>query len=195
MENQARDNYDGIFSNVSPSIAFGVRRGTDFARLEQQAKDVVAKPVEMKESNEETSKTILENARGVIEEVRRIAEEAGVSQRAYYFKSEADKNELEAKPWLYSTIGLALVTAALSVGLTVRYLFVLPTLTPSQSVQLAIPKLFLFSLLLSATIWTGRTYRAHRHNAVVNRYRQNALASFEAFAQAASGDQETKSAV
>jgi hypothetical protein len=193
--NQVRDQYDAAFNAVAPVLAFTVRKGTDFARLEEQAKGIVAKMEEMKQSNEQTTKTILENAQNVIQEVRRIAEEAGVSQHAAYFKTEADKNEREARPWLNWTIGLASATAALAVGLTIRCWFVLPTLTSSQSIQLAIPKIFLFSVLLSATIWTGRTYRAYRHNAVVNRHRQNALASFEAFAQAASGDQETKSAV
>ena len=66
-------------------------------------------------------------------------------------------------------------------------------LTPSQSVQMAIPKLFVFSVLL-ATVWCGKTYRAYRHNAVVNRHRQNALATFQTFAKAAV-DQATKDAV
>jgi hypothetical protein len=193
--NQARDQYDGIFNATAPAIAFTVRKGTDFARLEEQAKETLVRMDQMRQSQEQTSTTILENAQQVIQEVRRIAEEAGVSQHAAYFKNEADKNEREAKPWLYWTIALACVTALLSVALTVRYFFVLPTLTSSQSIQLAIPKLFLFTVLLSATIWTGRTYRAYRHNAVVNRHRQNALASFEAFAKAAAGDQETKNAV
>jgi len=57
-----------------------------------------------------------------------------------------------------------------------------------------IPKIFIFSILLSAAVWCGKTYRAYRHNAVVNRHRQNALATFEAFAKAAS-DVETKNAV
>jgi len=193
--NQVRDEYDGVFNVVAPAIAFATRKGTDFARLEQQAKDTVERMERMKESYETSAKTVLENAQGVIAEVRRIAEEAGVSQHASYFKTEADKNENDAKPWLYWTIGLASLTAVLTFALVIRYFFVLPNLTTTQSVQLAIPKLFLFSLLLSATIWTGKTYRAYRHNAVDNRHRQNALASFEAFAQAGSGDQETKNAV
>jgi hypothetical protein len=49
-------------------------------------------------------------------------------------------------------------------------------------------------MLLSASVWCGKSYRAYRHNAVVNRHRQNALATFEAFAKAAS-DAETKNAV
>jgi len=48
--------------------------------------------------------------------------------------------------------------------------------------------------MVSATFWAGKTYRAHRHNAVVNRHRQNALTTFQTFAQAAS-EEQTKNAV
>jgi hypothetical protein len=159
--NQARDQYDNIFDIVSPAIAFTVRKGTDFARLEEQAKETLARMNEMSKAHEQTTKTTLENAEQVIKEVRRIAEEAGVSQHSSYFKNEADRNEGNAIPWLTWTIALASVTIVISLGLSIRYFFVLPTLTPSQSVQLAIPKLFLFSVLLSATVWTGKTYRAY----------------------------------
>ena len=37
--------------------------------------------------------------------------------------------------------------------------------------------------------------RAHRHNEVVNRHRQNALSSFETFVAAARADEQTKNAV
>jgi hypothetical protein len=40
-----------------------------------------------------------------------------------------------------------------------------------------------------------RTYRAHRHNYVINKHRQNALQTFRAFSQQANADPATKSAV
>jgi hypothetical protein len=65
--------------------------------------------------------------------------------------------------------------------------------SPKQR-SVAIPKVFVFTVLLSATVWSGKVYRAYRHNAVVNRHRQNALATFQAFAKAANDD-TTKNAV
>jgi hypothetical protein len=193
--NQVRDQYDDLFNVISPAVAFLTRRGTDFVGLEERAKETVGKLEQTLESQRQASESLLKEAKGTIDTVRRMAEEAGVSQHAMHFKNEAERNEKDGKPWLVGTIVLASVTAALAFGLTIWYFFYPPTLTPSQSVQLAIPKIFLFSLLLSAVIWTGRTYRAYRHNAIVNKHRQNALASFESFAKAASGDEETKNAV
>jgi len=192
--NQARDSYDNVFEFVAPAVAFTIRKGTDFEKLEEQAKEVVGRIEASAEENEKTLKTARENAELVVQEVRRIAQEAGVSQHAIHFKEEADRQEKSAKPWLYSTVGIAAFTVSAGSLLLLRYLWVVPTLTPSQSVQVAIPKIFVFSVLLSATVWAGRTYRAYRHNAVVNRHRQNALATFQAFAKAAS-DNETKNAV
>lgn len=63
------------------------------------------------------------------------------------------------------------------------------------SIQLAISKLIVFSILYFALIWGSRNYRAHRHNAVVNQHRQNALSTFQAFVDSAEDDKATKDAV
>ena len=48
-----------------------------------------------------------------------------------------------------------------------------------RAIQLALPKLVLMSVLLSAAIWAGKIYRANRHLAEVNRHRANALYLYE----------------
>jgi hypothetical protein len=52
----------------------------------------------------------------------------------------------------------------------------------------------MFSGLFAGVVWMGRIYRAHRHNYVINKHRQNALSTFETFAKAAA-DEQTKAAV
>jgi hypothetical protein len=192
--NQIRDYYDQVFSNVAPTLAFTIRKGTDFKRLEEQAKSIVQEIETVSHNYQTELNASLKNAQETVEAVRRIAQEAGVSQHFVHFKNEADQNAESAKPWLSATILIAAATV-IGGGLVLwRYLHGIPDLSPSQSVQVAIPKIFVFSILLSAMVWAGKTYRAYRHNVVVNRHRQNALATFEAFAKAAS-DNETKNAV
>jgi hypothetical protein len=67
-------------------------------------------------------------------------------------------------------------------------------ISTGQSIQLSIAKLLFFSLLVGAVVWIGRIYRAHRHNYVLNRHRQNALGTFNTFVDSAH-DAQTKSAV
>lgn len=76
------------------------------------------------------------------------------------------------------------------------YLYAAGLLQVSQEtlIQLAVAKLILFSLLYFAIVWCGKNYRAHQHNAVINKHRRNALRTFQAFAKAAS-DEQTNNAV
>lgn len=67
-------------------------------------------------------------------------------------------------------------------------------LTTAQSIQLGLAKLLLFSFLVGGIVWSGRVYRAHRHNYVVNKHRQNALSTFKTFVSSTQ-DQQTKNAV
>ena len=191
---QIREYYDTVFDTVSPIIAFTTRKGTDFERLEEQAKSIVQQIEQTSQGYEKDLHNSLKSAQETVEAVRRIAQEAGVSQHFIHFRNEANENAASARPWLIATVCIAAATVLSGAGFLIWALFRLPQLTPSQSVQLAIPKVFIFTVLLSATIWAGKTYRAYRHNAVVNRHRQNALATFEAFAKAAT-DVETKNAV
>src|SRR5205085_68200 len=68
-----------------------------------------------------------------------------------------------------------------------------PPPTGAGVAQLLAAKVILFSILGSAVVWCGRIYRAHRHNEVVNRHRQNALSSFRTFVESA--DDATRNAV
>jgi hypothetical protein len=192
--NQARDGYDGMFDIVSPTVAFTIRKGTDFARLEEQAKTTLQRIDAGAEEHGEALQKARRTAEELVDEVRRIAQESGVSQHAVHFKQEADSHEGSARSWLKATVGIALGTVAVGIVFSVIYFNNISTFTPAQSVQLAISKIVILSVLLTATLWAGKTYRAHRHNAVVNRHRQNALSTFRTFAQAASDDQ-TKNAV
>lgn len=192
--NQFRDTYDGTFNAVAPMVAFTVRKGVDFARLEEQGRAILERIEGVSAGHEKAMQAARTTAENLVEEVRKIVQEAGVSQHAIHFKQEAEAHESAAKPWLTVTAWLGGFTVLVGFGLLITYLIISPNLTATQSLQLAISKIVIFSAMLSATFWTGRTYRAHRHNAVLNRHRQNALATFQAFAKAASDDQ-TKNAV
>ena len=189
-----RDHYDGWFHVVSPVVAYSVRKGTDFERLEQKARDEALSVEQLRTDLQSKSEEIIAETQGVLEQVRRAAQEVGVAQHAVQFKSEADQQRTAARTWLKAVIVLAIATTLLTLANVVYYATQPIDLTTAQTIQLAVAKVILFSLLFSALVWTGRVYRSHQHNFVVNQHRQNALTSFETFAKAANDDQ-TKSAV
>lgn len=130
---------------------------------------------------------------GIVRASRDAAADIGVSRHAAHFAEEADDNAKTATAWLRATAVAAGLTF-LAVAGNVVYTFLASAGKSDLNIQLVIAKVLAFSLLLSATLWCGRLYRAARHNYVVNRHRQNALSSFQAFVEAA-GDEQTKNAV
>jgi len=125
---------------------------------------------------------------------REAAANVGASRHATLFAEEASAYERVGGKWLWATGLSAAVTLAAAVA---NYVFLdanTGASTTGSSIQVVIAKVFVFSMLLSATVWCGKNYRAARHNHVVNKHRQNALTSFQTFIEGAS-DAQTKNAV
>lgn len=133
-----------------------------------------------------------EELAGIVQASRDAAADVGVSRHASHFATEGDIHARAAKAWLGATgffAAVTLVAVVANLGHALAH-----SSDSGFTVQLVLAKVLAFSLLISATVWCGSSYRAHRHNAVVNRHRQNALGSFQAFVSASSDDQ-TKNAV
>lgn len=192
--NQVAALYDQHFPHISPIIAYSVRRGTDFDRLEREARSAVAEIGEIKSELENRTNDILARAEDTLKQVQRAAAEVGVAQHAIHFRQEANEHLDRSKWWLIATGVLGLLTLAFAVWVLYSYRSAPADLPAAQSIQLGIAKLFVFSVLSFAVVWSGRMYRAQWHNYVVNKHRQNALSTFETFVKAATDDQ-TKNAV
>ncbi len=135
----------------------------------------------------------------------------GIVEHAKFFEQEALDHRSSARWWLWATLFLAAV-ATFAAGWNfykIESLFTdviagkaasHPTNATDAKpdtgleIQLAVSKVIILSILLSAAIWTGKVYKANRHNFVVNRHRRNALSTFQTFATSAS-DAQTKNAV
>jgi hypothetical protein len=193
--NQFRDRYAREFAEISPVIAYGIRRGVDFDRLESEAKRTVASMNALLENEKKTQEQTAETVKQTLDDIRKLAREAGVSQHAELFNQEAENHNSAAASWLTATAWTAGITTLIAGGLLWWAAFYTPNdISTAKAVQMGIAKIAILSLLFSAVLWVGRMYRSHRHNYVVNRHRLNALRTFETFARAA-GDDATKNAV
>lgn len=186
--------YNGYYSQIAPVVAYSVRKGTDFEQLEKKAREALHEVEGLKTEMQGTVGGIMTEAKATLDEVRKVAAEAGVKQHAVYFKDEADRHAAARKTWLKVTVILGAMLLVAGVGTVAFYMFNRETLGTGQAIQLGVAKLILFGALYFAVVWASRIYRAESHNFVVNRHRQNALGTFEAFAKAA-GDDQTKNAV
>ena len=116
----------------------------------------------------------------VLSDAREAAATVGVSDQAIHFKDEADKHERASKIWLRWVIGLAAVLGAFIVlTLWLRDCGIFKTDDSAYAiVQVALSKVLFFSVLTYMLYLAVRNFLSHKHNAVVNRHRQNALSTY-----------------
>ena len=187
--------YQPAFTKLHPFISYGVSRVADFQRLEndaraavQAARDDAAKLIgQLEESKSEAAQ--------ILEEVRRVAAEQGVSQQAIFFKEESDEHQTLADTWrgwtMWVAAGLALYAVAS------LFLHKIPLLRPEttyDAFQLVSSKILIFGVLSYLLFLAAKNFLSHKHNAIVNKHRQNALMTFKALADAA-GSEESRDVV
>ena len=194
LVNKVRDQYDNYYATITPHIAYIQKKGVDFRALEQQARDAIKDIEATRQQQHEMQRKMQTEAEEILETIRRAAAEAGVSQHAIYFKDEASSHSKIAKVWLGATILIGMIGLAFALYSINFYSKAETVLSINQSIQLAVAKIVAFSILYYCLIWASRNYRAHRHNYVVNKHRQNALSTFQAFVNATEDD-TTKNAV
>jgi hypothetical protein len=186
--------YQEFFPSLASVISYAIRKGTDFEKLESEASKLVADMKALGDVQKAEADKTASQMKEIVDQVRRSAAEVGVTQHNVHFRDQAAEHLGSSDKWLKATLVFGSATLFYGIVTTLYFLFWPPTLTPSQSIQVAVSKLILFSVLSFATVWTGRIYKAHWHNYIVNKHRQNALSTFETFVKAASDDQ-TKNAV
>lgn len=128
----------------------------------------------------------------IVSAARDASATVGVAHFTADFSSKEEKLEGEAKNWLIATAIFGLITVSAAAG---SFFIPLPSDSGSAGlVQFFTSKIILLAILLTASIWCGRIYKAIKHQAATNNHRANALKSFQAFVNATS-DESTKNAV
>lgn len=183
---QIEDAYQTTFNTLLAIIAYSTSKSADFKRLETEARAMLQviedKATELTKQLGNDKKT----SEQILEDIRKVAAEQGVSQQAIYFRDAANNHEVEANKWQMYTIWLAVILgiyAVLTVGL-----HKIPWIKPEdiyQTVQLAISKVLIFAVLSYVLYLSTKNYLAQKHNAVINKHRQNALMTYEALVDAA----------
>lgn len=139
-------------------------------------------------------KKIESDAKNALQNIHLVSSKAVVSKHSVIFKEEAANHKRNSWCWFAGIIVLIVTIILIAYGLLNG------SLMPSSNdigiiIQYTIAKLIIFSTLYFALAWAVKSYRANKHNEVLNKHRQNALDTFDAFVDAASSDEQTKNAV
>lgn len=176
---------DQVFDVLWQFVAYGVARNTDTTLIETQARAAIQS---IKDGSATLTKELVsakDEATNALIEIRKVAAEQGVSQQAVHFKSEADQQEVLAATWLTYTFwaaGAVGLFALISVFFH-KIDWIRPGNT-SEAIQLVSSKFLIFGVLGYLLLMASRNYTTHKHNAVVNRHRQNALLTYKTLVEA-----------
>lgn len=182
LAQQLEGAYAPSFEQLLLFICHGVSRTADFKALEMDARSANQRMqdefAQLRKGMEDKDK----EADSMLVKIRSAAAEQGVSQQAVYFKEEANKHAANAADWLkrvWWAAGILVVYAVASL-----FLPALSWLQDMDTVQLAVSKTLIFIVLGYALFFCAKNHAADRHNAVVNRHRQNALMTYQTLVKA-----------
>lgn len=193
--NSLKARRDQLFDQIWQYVAYGVAKNTDASLIEVQARGMIQSIKDQSVALTQAITKSKEDADSALDAIRSVAAEQGVSQQAAYFKSEADSQELLADKWLtltYYFAGAVGTFAVLSLFIY-KWDFIKPE-GSAELLQLISSKILIFSVLAYMLLLAARNYSTHKHNAVVNRHRQNALLTYRAIVEAA-GEKGTEDIV
>lgn len=187
--------YPAAFQQLHPYISYSLHRSADFQRLDTEARATLQR-IEDKANKITADLAGHESeAQRVLEEIRNVAAEEGVTQQAAHFRAEAELHETEAEKWRKKTINLSWALGAYA-AITL-FLHKIPFIAPANTydtVQLAISKMLVFAVIAYMLFLSARNFLNHKHNAILNKHRQNALMTHKALIEA-SADSGVREAV
>lgn len=189
---EVKQDYNSIFSSLLPLTNYCSSVLVDVQQLETIWRKKIE---EFDATNEAHISRMGESETRVsemVENIRVASAEVGVSQQAIYYKDEGDYHNNWA--WIWS--GITLFSIIVLVSYCGMLLLKPDWFAPNgddirYDIQFIVGKVLLFGVLSYVVYLSARNFLSHRHNAIVNRQRQNALLTFEALVQA-SGNEESR---
>lgn len=188
------DQWEVDFAAVTPVLAYATKSSADFQRLEREARGTLSELNTSKGIFKDQTDVILGQMNIALGLVQDAAKKAGVSKHAVHFKDEAKTAKWVALAWLVVATFLAVVIVCYVIFHVEPTLATLINPTAIDLVKESLPRLLVVFVLSFGMVWAAKNMSASTHNFIVNRHRQNALASFETFVEGASG-KEVKDAV
>lgn len=184
--NSIESAYGPAFQRLHPYISYSLHRAADFQRLDQEARATMQAVEDRTQQVSKQLETHEAEAARVLEEIRKVAAEEGVTQQSMHFRVESEVHATEAEKWRTYTVRLAWavgVYAFFSI-----FLHKLPWLAPTSTYdafQLGVSKVLVFAVLTYMLFLSARNFLNHKHNAIINKHRQNALMTHRALVEAA----------
>ena len=192
---QLKSAYQPAFQILHPYISYSLHRSADFQRLDSDARSTL-QAIEDKSENLAAKLSKHEkDASAVLSEIRRVAAEEGVTKQASHFNAEYNLHVEEANKWQKYAVRLSIALGVFA--LVSLFMHKIPFLKPENTydaVQLSISKFLIFFVMAYMLFLSAKNFLNHKHNAIINKHRQNALMTHSALVEA-SGHEGVRDAV
>ncbi len=182
-----RSQYSHCFNELAPIISFSTKLGTDLKEAKKYSDKLIK---EIQDNAKEFQKQLEKNkteSNKIIDSMRTIAAEAGVSQNSIYYSNAEKKHAALAKKWLNFSIGtfsvLLAYTIACTYHLSTDYSGIIPSL---GYIEIGITACFF--LLVYVLYFFVKQYNSNQHLAVTNGDKSKALSTFKTFVDAADNE-------
>ena len=193
--NQVKAAYQPAFQALHQYISYSLHRSADFQRLDADARATLQAIEDKSGKISESLSKHETDAQAVLQEIRRVAAEEGVTKQASHFNVEFEHHNTEAEKWQGYVVKLAIALGVFAViSLFIHKIPILKPDTTYDAIQLSISKLLIFSVMVYMLFLSAKNFLSHKHNAIVNKHRQNALMTHTALVEA-SGDEGVRDAV
>ncbi|WP_428240824.1 hypothetical protein [Gynuella sp.] len=186
---QVVNTYQPAFQALHQYISYSLHRSADFQRLDSDARKTLQA---IKDKSNKISSDLAkheEDAKAVLEEIRRVAAEEGVTKQAAHFNAEFEHHTVEAERWQGYAVKLAIGLGLFAI--ISLFLHKIPFLKPEttyDAIQLSISKVLIFSVMAYMLFLSAKNFLNHKHNAIINKHRQNALMTHSALVEASSDE-------
>ena len=189
--NEVEQDYDSIFSPLLPFVSYSASVTVNIKQMESEFRGIVQQSRDDAESHRSIMSQSETEANELLENIRTVSAESGVSQHAIHFKAESDLHGKRARHWKIATFVFIGVLAVYSGLALFKYDWFVPNSGDIQhEIQLIVGKVLLFAVLSSGAFLSARNFLSHTHNAIVNKHRQNALMTFKALVDASEDESD-----
>lgn len=188
---QVKSLCDSASESLQPLISYGFSRTQDFSHYEDKVNSLIQQFTDKGNGLVKQLEEGESNAQAILSNIRNFSGKQGVSWQATHFEDEAKKHEIAAYRWLGLTIlvaAIAIMWALYIPHLSLEFIQGDENITLS-AIQLVTSRILIFATLGYLLILCSKTYLSHKHNAVVNKHRQNALLTYTTLVKAASTDE------
>lgn len=186
---------DHLFETMWQYIAYGEAKGIDTRLLETEVRATTQSLLDRASKFIEQLNTAKAEADSALLAIREVANEKGVSQQAHYFREEAEAHGRSAIHWLITAYCFATALGTFAIfSLALHKVPLFSAQGNAEMLQLGTSKFLIFAVLAYMLLMAVRNHASHKHNAVVNRHRENALKTYRALMEA-SGDRGTRDIV